>query len=547
MQQHTARTPGTPLSLRLRAWWLVRPHERLLIAAVSVTTRAARLHIRPFLAAARYGGRAALAVSSPGAVRSVARAYVDVPAYRAFLDSAGGLPRRRIGQRAGDWLAQLPTTSKHTYVDGYSIAQRCHHGVLPSHGVEVDESSGSSGRPYQWVRSARELEGVHKTLALMARYLLWRPDRERGIVTLNAFSMGAWSTGVNVSMAMKRVGAVKSCGPDTEKILAALEVFGTDVCYTICGYPPFLQQLVRAAAAAGHDLTKYELVGFVGGEGMGEGLRRDLERSFSAIWSAYGASDLDIGVAAETPFSVWLRQAADRDPKLAEALFGHAGRLPMVFQYDPSCYYIETMDGPNGVELVATVLRDTLTPKLRYTVGDAGGVLDVHEATRLALAHGADPADPSTGVPTRYGRTLDLPLLYVHGRADSTVSFMGANLYPEDIIAGLEDAAADSRLAGRTLGAFCLEMIGDEDVRPCVHVELLDASMPDADDASSITAALVECVRARLAMNSADYRAALLEDPRAAEIQLTLHATGTGPFAGNAGRIKRRYVVASAQ
>ena len=431
-------------------------------------------------------------------------------------------------------------TSKHSYVDAYPIGRRCQGGAMPVGGVEVDESSGSSGRPYQWVRSQAELAEVHRTLALMARYLLGDsgPRRARKpLVTLNAFSMGAWATGVNVSNALKDIGGLKSCGPDVDKVLAALEVFGHDVRYVVCGYPPFLQQLLAGADAAGIDLGGYDLVGFVGGEGMTEGLRSSLLPMFRAVWSAYGASDLDIGVAAETPVSVWLRQRAAQSPALAEALFGQTNRLPMVFQYDPSSYHVETLVGEHGAELVVTVLRDTLTPKLRYGVGDAGGVIALADALHIAADHGFSPDDPADGVDQQHGAVLALPLLFIHGRADSTVSFMGANLYPEDVAAGIEDAQA--LLPGVQLGAFALALAGDVDLVPHVHVELNSASA----DPASVLRTIETAVRDRLARSSADYRAALSEDPRAATIVVVPHHAGTGPFAENKARIKRRYVL----
>src|SRR3954451_2043548 len=89
----------------------------------------------------------------------------------------------------------------------------------------------------------------------------------------------------------------------------------------------------------------------------------------------------------------------------------------------------------------------------------------------VAAEHGLRPTDSVDGVSASYGEMLDLPLLYIHGRADSTVSYMGANLYPEDIAAGLEDAqVADIRLS---LGSFCLELAGDVEAVPHVHVELV--------------------------------------------------------------------------
>jgi phenylacetate-CoA ligase len=502
-----------------------------------------RLNADLFLLGATHGGRLLTAAGPAAAVSMIEDAYRRVPAYRAFLDSHGGLPRRARGQGAQDWLALLPTTSKATYIDAYGMLERCWDGRLPERGVEVDESAGSSGKPYQWVRSAAELKEVHRTLELLAGYLLDRgPDAggRRQLITINAFSMGAWSTGVNVSAALKRMGVLKSCGPDVEKILAVLTLFGPAPRYTLCGYPPFLETVADGAARAGIDLDRYDVTGFVGGEGMSEGMRERLQQTYTRVWSAYGASDLDIGVAAETPLSVWLRQAATRDPALAEALFGTTTRVPMCFQYDPSSYHLETVEGPFGAEVVATVLRPTLSPRLRYAVGDAGGVLPLPVAVDLARGHGHDPTG-ADGLDPTWGRQLDLPFLFIHGRADSTLSYMGANLYPEDVGAGLDDGRAEALRLGVTPGAFCLELVGDQDPRPCIHVEV-DA-LPEPAQADRVRTVLTDAVRDRLARDSADYRAALQEDPRAARLEVRLHPTGTGPFVANSTRIKRRYIV----
>ena len=41
-------------------------------------------------------------------------------------------------------------------------------------------------------------------------------------MTINAFSMGAWAAGMNMSLGMMRHGIVKSIGPDVDKILSTL-------------------------------------------------------------------------------------------------------------------------------------------------------------------------------------------------------------------------------------------------------------------------------------------------------------------------------------
>jgi phenylacetate-CoA ligase len=267
---------------------------------------------------------------------------------------------------------------------------------------------------------------------------------------------------------------------------------------------------------------------------MSEGLRSYLEQRFRSVWSGYGASDLDIGVAGELPLSVWIRKKAAADPALQRALFGDDPRLPMLFQYNPYDYAIETNE--QG-ELIITIGRlALLSPRIRYNIHDAGGVLSYGEMLARLRAFGLDPL-----------RELDrpeqpvfhLPFLYLFGRSDSTVSYMGANIYPEDVEQAIFSDASDAR----RLGAFCLEMIdvGDHEQRPCVHVEVLDGLIDDGPFSDRLRARVVE----RLTAVNLDFRSSLAENPRAAEIQIRLHGPGGGPFAGNSGRIKRRYIVAA--
>ena len=41
-------------------------------------------------------------------------------------------------------------------------------------------------------------------------------------ITINAFSMGAWATGINMGIALQRNGIVKNTGPDVDKILKSV-------------------------------------------------------------------------------------------------------------------------------------------------------------------------------------------------------------------------------------------------------------------------------------------------------------------------------------
>jgi phenylacetate-CoA ligase len=127
-----------------------------------------------------------------------------------------------------------------------------------------------------------------------------------------------------------------------------------------------------------------------------------------------------------------------------------------------------------------------------------------------------------------------LPLLHVAGRSDSTLSHMGANLYPEDVDAALGDLAAARPELG--LGAFCLELAeaSDGTTTPVVHVEAARF-----DIAALVRDALAEW----LVEHNRDWAAAAAEDPRARSFDIRPTAAGTGVFAANAERIKRRYIL----
>ncbi|PYX95021.1 MAG: hypothetical protein DMG71_10830 [Acidobacteria bacterium] len=173
----------------------------------------------------------------------------------------------------------------------------------------------------------------------MARTLEQMVDSKPRLA-INAFSMGAWATGQNMAQALEKHSTVKSTGPDLEKVLHTLEFFGPRFGYFIAGYPPFLKSVVDAIWKRNFPIAEYELHGLVGGEAISEELRRYLLRYFRTCHSGYGASDLEIGVAVETPEAVQIRQLLNDDVRFRQQLLGPGERVPMVFQYNPMSHYL---------------------------------------------------------------------------------------------------------------------------------------------------------------------------------------------------------------
>jgi phenylacetate-CoA ligase len=456
--------------------------------------------------------------------RAFERARRQVPAYNHFLTEQGYVASRH-GSLA-EQLASIPATDKNNYVRIFSTAERCVGGRIPAEQVIVDESSGSTGLPYNWVRSRAEVQYTRGVCSYFLRHAL----SGEPLFVINAFSMGAWATGITMSAALEQNGIVKSTGPDVEKILHTLRFFGPHYQYLITGYPPFLKHLLDFADAQGFDWTGYRLVAMVGGEGMSECLRAYLLGRFDKVLSGYGASDLEIGVAAESDLSICIRRLMEQRADVRYALLGDEQRAPMLFQYNPLDHYIETNADS---ELIVTINRPLLSPRIRYNIKDEGGIISFEQMHAQLQSVGVDM---QTLLPKGATRP-HLPFVYVFGRRDSTLSYMGANIYPEDVEAGL---LSDHDVASR-LGAFCMELVEDSntgEVHPCIHVEVTEG-LPSAE----LAQVLQQLVRNKLYELSADFRQAMREDHSAGELRIELHIAGQGPFAQMSQRIKRRYII----
>jgi phenylacetate-CoA ligase len=454
-----------------------------------------------------------------------ALAAVDVPAYRDLVRHAGTAGHRR--------LVDFPVTTKDNYVTVYDERSRCRGGELDLVGTVVDESSGSSGRPFNWVRGRRELQTVYRNASCYTEFAF--PSRRP--FAINAFSMGAWATGTTTGNAMVRVAMVKNTGPDLDKIVDTLRHFGPDFDYIVAAYPPFLKHLRDRLDAIDFPWSSYRIRGMVGGEGMTEALRDYLQERFEVVRSGYGASDLSIGLGAETGFTVWLRRQLMTDLELRRELLGaDEQRLPMIFQYNPLETFLE-VDGHG--ELLCTVnSRHVLQPKLRYAVGDEARLVSLPDVQRLLRR---DPARWAECVAATGHERMSLPLLLLFGRKDSTVSYMGANIYPQDVEYGLY---ADNPSAA-AIERFCLTLDEHDDLapRPVVNIELRGDTALDERARAELARTCRAGVLRHLAAVSRDFAQSLEEDPSSADLRVRVLDAGTGPFAAAAAKLKNTYLV----
>ncbi|MCQ1999917.1 phenylacetate--CoA ligase family protein [Arthrobacter zhaoxinii] len=456
--------------------------------------------------------------------RTFELAAKKVPAYRQFLakhDFPGRLPGNGT---VYDEFSQIPEMDKDSYIRPWSTEERCLGGKLPRRGVVVDESSGSSGVPTSWVRGPDEREATRQLLQLGFARTSKALDKQPFV--LNAFSLGAWATGMNVTSSLTDVTMIKSIGPDKDKIIQTMQEFGTGFTYIILSYPPFLKALFEDTRLRWQD---YDIVAAFGGEGISENMRAHINKYTHGAFGSYGASDLEINLAIETDFSVALRQAVAEHPKLAALITkqDEYGVLPMIFQFNPYGYLIETNDA--GELLVTIVRRENINPRIRYNIHDRGHVMRVRDLKPILREYGL------TRVLSE--QLLDLPLLFHYGRSDLSVDFNGAVVAPDalrDVIyneQALLDAVENHRL------------ISYEDAQGNrqLHIALQLNEQATESKELDVERYLGHVVTELRRMNG-DFNNAIRTAPDSTLPTVAFYPYRTGPFTDDGRKLKNEYV-----
>jgi phenylacetate-CoA ligase len=411
----------------------------------------------------------------PEALALLRRAAENVPAYGAMLKAAG-LSLADIHDAAD--FAKLPLLNKGNYVQRFPLEALVEGGDLAACDFFA-VSSGSTGEPTVWPR------GLHHEFPIAVRFEQVLRDNfrahERRTLAVVCFALGSWVGGMYTTSCLRWVAAkgypllIVTPGNKIDEILRIVRRLAPDFEQTVLfGYPPFLKELVDAGRAEkiGWDKVNVRLV--TAGEVFSETWRDlvlerlDQDEGLNSIASLYGTADAGV-LGNETPLSVAIRRFLSEKPEAAQALFGEE-RLPTLCQYDPTSRYFEVAEGGT-----LAFSGDNGAPLIRYHIADQGGIYSF-EAMRAKLAD--YQFDPETAVAQAgLGRARRLPFVYVFGRANFTLSFFGANIFPETISLALEKPS----LSRWTTGKFVMEVKEGLADRPrfTVAVELADKESAD--------------------------------------------------------------------
>ncbi|EIC30666.1 MULTISPECIES: phenylacetate--CoA ligase family protein [Methylomicrobium] len=415
-------------------------------------------------------------------------AAAEVPAYRLFLQERGIDPDSIV---AGGGFASLPLMDKANYMHKYPLPARCKDGLLAACD-RLAVSSGSTGIPTFWPRAMTDELDIASHFEHVFRHS-FRADR-RATLAVVCFPLGNWVGGVFTASCCWHLAqkgyplTVATPGNKPDEILRVVRELGPFFEQTVLlGYPPFVKDVIDTGAAQGLDWSTLHIKFVFAGEVFSEEWRSLMLQRVGSAAPCHGSASLygtaDGGVLGnETPLSIAIRRFLSEHPDVARELFGES-RLPTLVQYDPVSRYFELID-----ENTLAVTGDNGVPLIRYHIADRGGLIGHDELIAFLQARGLAALE-NYGF---QGEAFPLPFVWIFGRADFTVSFYGANIYPENVVVGLEQP----ELANRVSGKFVMEVKNDRNGSEflCIAVELLPGVMADA----GIEAAAASAVHTQL-------------------------------------------------
>jgi phenylacetate-CoA ligase len=436
-----------------------------------------------------------------------------VPAYQQFLQGHG------IDPAAIATLADfqtLPLTTKDNYLRPHVLADLCRQGQLEGCDM-IAVSSGSTGQPSFWPRSLRdELQIASRFEQIF--YDSFQADRRRTLAVV-CFALGTWVGGMYTANCCRHLASkgypitVVTPGNQVLEIFRVVKALAPSFEQVVLlGYPPFLKDIIDRGLAEGIDWSAYAVKLVMAGEVFSEEWRSLVGQRLGSAQMAYDFASLygtaDAGVLGnETPLSITIRRWLAANPTVARTLFGES-RLPTLVQYDPLSRFFEVQDG--------TLLfsGDNGIPLVRYHIADQGGVIPYAALLEFLADHGFDPLAQLQGVRGVH----ELPFVYVFGRSHFTVSYFGANIYPENVTVGLEQAPICDWVTGK----FVLQVQQDVDLNGflAIAVELAPGITADAAKQDQIALAIRDQLR-RLNSEFANY----VPEPQQMP-QITLHPTG---------------------
>jgi phenylacetate-CoA ligase len=406
--------------------------------------------------------RSQAADSQAAVLRHFHDVAANVPAYARFLRERGENPAR-IASFAD--FQTLPLVSKTNYMQAFPLPDRCRNGKL-THCDRLAVSSGSTGIPTFWPRAM-----IHELDIALRFEQVFRDGfqvHQKDTLAVVCFPLGNWVGGIFTASCCWHLAqkgyplTVATPGNQPAEILRVVRELAPHFQQTVLlGYPPFLKDVIDTGLADGVDWQRYAVKMVFAGEVFSEEWRHTMAERVGSrrhcydFASLYGTADGGV-LGNETPISIAIRRFLADQPEAARELFGES-RLPTLVQYDPLSRFFEVVDG------TLVVSGDNGVPLVRYHIADRGGLRSFDDM--MAFIGQWDASLENYGLDADE-QPAPLPFVWVFGRADFTVSYYGANVFPENIAVGLEQAEVKDWVTGK----FVMETRCDAEGSEHLHI-----------------------------------------------------------------------------
>ena len=374
------------------------------------------------------------------------KAAATVPAYQAVLK------KNKINSRSvknQEDFKKLPVVDKKNYIYANHLKDIFPRGKIPSMAYA---SSGSSGKPTFWFRGDEQEEAGGELHEVIFNKIFKIKKNEPTLVVI-CFAMGVWVAG-NYTLAScrwlsKKGYNITTITPGVERgdIFNTLkELAPRFENLVLVGYPPFVMDTIHESLKKGIKFNNEKVKILTAGDKFSESWRDSVLKMIGAsdqdsLVSVYGSADAGF-LGHETPLTIFLRKEALKNKKLYKNLFDDAKILPGIVQYHPSHVFFEEVNG----DLIFTI--DTAAPLVRYDIHDTGKTISHEEIKSVLKELGLEKEAK------KHGRDeWKSPMIVIKGRTDVAVTFYALNIYPEHILAGIQNRKVAKFLSG-TFSAY---------------------------------------------------------------------------------------------
>lgn len=358
------------------------------------------------------------------------KASSSVPAYKDILNKHG-IEAKEV-QTLSDFQSRVPIIDKKMTFLSYHLAELCVDGNLDTVVSLLPSSGFSGGYSYGVITSADTAAGV----ALLDEGLKRTFDLGGKPLIVNTLGMG-----VTVQTSFPSI----QTGTRSDIVLETLARLQSDfTSFVLIGDPLFIKQVIDEGADKNYKWGEYKIFFILGGDWFPESFRQYLMEKTgydrSNILSSMGIAEIGLNVLFESPISAGVRVSLAENPAFLKSL-GFSS-IPLLFHYDPSRIFIETISDPLlGSQLVFTTLdTERKLPLIRYLSKDQGVILDKQFLGLLP------PEAQEKYAPL-------MPLVAMQGRSDAFVSSGEERLYTAEV---LENLFKDVALATFITGQFFL-------------------------------------------------------------------------------------------